>query len=262
VSEGAQKRLHVLSSLDSLGAGFQLASHDLDIRGAGNLLGDEQSGHIREIGFELYQQMLEEAIQTAKAGGAGAEPPPPQGFSPQIALDAAILLPEDYVADLSLRLGLYKRLGAVETKAELEGFAAELIDRFGPLPDPAANLITLTEIKLLLKRAGVAKLDAGPRGALVTFRDDRPPNPDAVLGFVAKAQGAAKLRPDGKLFIERTWDKAPVRLPGALQVAKLLARLAKAEAGEAEPARVERPTAPARAAPPPIGAFRSRAARR
>ena len=264
LSEGARKRLHVLSSLDSLGAGFQLASHDLDIRGAGNLLGDEQSGHIREIGFELYQQMLEEAIQTAKAGGTGAEPPPPQGFSPQIAIDAAILLPEDYVADLSLRLGLYKRLGAVETKAGLEAFAAELIDRFGPLPEPAANLITLTEIKLLLKRAGVAKLDAGPRGALVTFRDDRPPNPDAVLGFVARAQGAARLRPDGRLFVERGWERAASRLPGALQVARLLAKLASpaADADMAGPAPAGQPAAPARAASPPIGTYRARAARR
>ncbi len=265
LSEGAHKRLHVLSSLDSLGAGFQLASHDLDIRGAGNLLGDEQSGHIREIGFELYQQMLEEAIQTARAGGAEAgPPPPPQGFSPQIAVDAAILLPEDYVADLSLRLGLYKRLGAVASKAELESFAAELIDRFGPLPEPAANLITLTEIKLLLKRAGVAKLDAGPRGALVTFRDERPPNADNVLAFVARAQGAARLRPDGRLFIERAWDKPPARLPGALQVARLLVRLAQPEpwapeAGSPPPAPQAQAAPPAR---PVIGSFRARAGRR
>jgi transcription-repair coupling factor (superfamily II helicase) len=267
LGEGAQRRLHILSSLDSLGAGFQLASHDLDLRGAGNLLGDEQSGHIREVGFELYQQMLEEAIATARAGEAGAPPPPPAAFSPQIAVEAPILLPEDYVADLSLRLGLYKRLGAVETKAELEAFAAELIDRFGPLPEPAANLVVLTEIKLLLKRAGVAKLDAGPKGALVAFRDERPPNPEAVLDFVAQAKGGAKLRPDGRLFIERDWARAEVRLPGALQVARLLAKLARGEADAPAAAAGTARSGPGavpsqRLLQPAIGAFRSKAARR
>ena len=131
MTETADKRLQVLAALDSLGAGFQLASHDLDIRGAGNLLGDEQSGHIREVGFELYQSMLEEAILEAKAGGIEARP---ERFSPQITVDAPILIPDDYVPDLDLRMGLYRRMNELETAAEIDPFAAELIDRFGPLP--------------------------------------------------------------------------------------------------------------------------------
>jgi transcription-repair coupling factor (superfamily II helicase) len=131
MTETADKRLKVLSDLDTLGAGFQLASHDLDIRGAGNLLGDEQSGHIKEVGFELYQSMLEEAIMDAKAGGADA---PARTFSPQITVDAPILIPEDYVPDLDLRMGLYRRLNELEDKDSVEAFAAEMIDRFGRCP--------------------------------------------------------------------------------------------------------------------------------
>ncbi len=131
ITETAEKRLQVLSSLDSLGAGFQLASHDLDIRGAGNLLGDEQSGHIREVGFELYQEMLEEAIDAARAGAAGM-PVREEGFSPTITIDAAILIPEDYVPDLNLRMALYRRLNELDDRGAIDAFAAEMIDRFGP----------------------------------------------------------------------------------------------------------------------------------
>ena len=251
ITEAADKRLKVLSSLDSLGAGFQLASHDLDIRGAGNLLGDEQSGHIREIGFELYQQMLEEAIVTAKAGAAGVAPPP-EDFSPQIAIDATILIPDDYVSDLNLRMALYRRLNEVTGKAQLESFAAELIDRFGALPAEARNLLTIYEMKLYLKRAGVAKLDAGPKGALVTFFGDAPPNPDGVMRFVARMGDAAKLRPDSKLFVERAWDAAEARLAGALNVSKVLAKLARAD-HEPVPGPPE-----AKKAAPQVGVFKAK----
>jgi len=252
ITEAADKRLKVLSSLDSLGAGFQLASHDLDIRGAGNLLGDEQSGHIREIGFELYQEMLEEAINTAKAGASG-EPLPQEEFSPQITVDATILIPDSYVSDLNLRMALYRRLNEVQGKAALESFAAELIDRFGPLPEEAKNLLAVYEIKLFLKRAGVAKLDAGPKGALVAFWGDTPPNPDGVMRFVARLHGTARLRPDSKLFVERAWEASEARLPGALHLAKVLAKLAK---GEAEVAAVQVPEP--KKAQAQVGVFRAK----
>jgi transcription-repair coupling factor (superfamily II helicase) len=221
MTDAAEKRLKVLSDLDSLGAGFQLASHDLDIRGAGNLLGDEQSGHIREVGYELYQSMLEEAILEAKAGGALQRP---RDFSPQITVDAPILIPEDYVPDLDLRMGLYRRLNEVEDKAGIEAFAAELIDRFGPLPEPTENLIRLIEIKLNAKKACVSKIELGPRGALVSFHDDRPPNIDGLLAYVARLEGVAKLRPDSKLVITRAWNDPKSRLNGALQLSKGLAK--------------------------------------
>ncbi|MBV9561036.1 MAG: transcription-repair coupling factor, partial [Bradyrhizobium sp.] len=175
ITESAEKRLHVLSNLDSLGAGFQLASHDLDIRGAGNLLGDEQSGHIKEVGFELYQSMLEHAIAEARAGGL-TEERANREFSPQITLDVPILVPEDYVPDLDLRMALYRRINQLEDQGSIEAFAAELIDRFGPLPEATSNLIRLIAIKLNCRTAHVAKMDVGPKGALVAFRDDSFPD--------------------------------------------------------------------------------------
>ena len=227
ITETAQKRLQVLSSLDSLGAGFQLASHDLDIRGAGNLLGDEQSGHIREIGFELYQQMLEDAIVNARAEAAGMKPPE-EAFSPQINVDAAVLIPEDYVPDLNLRMALYRRINELDDKAAVEGFAAELIDRFGPLPDEVKNLVSVIETKLNCKAACIAKLDVGAKGAVVTFQGDTFPNPRGLVDYVHRLKGAAKLRPDQKFVLVRDWNGPEARLHGALQLSKGLAKVAKA----------------------------------
>ncbi len=223
LTETAEKRLKILSDLDSLGGGFQLASHDLDQRGAGNLLGDEQSGHIKEVGYELYQSMLEEAIMDAKAGGQRLRP---KDFSPQITVDAPILIPETYVPDLDLRMGLYRRLNDVEDQNALEGFAAELIDRFGALPGPTENLVRLIEIKLNAKKACVSKIDVGPKGALVSFFNDSPPNITGLLAWVAKLDGVARLRPDSKLVVTRSWGDPKARLHGALQLSKGLARAA------------------------------------
>ncbi|KRB82295.1 transcription-repair coupling factor [Sphingomonas sp. Root710] len=221
LTETAEKRLHILQNIDTLGAGFQIASHDLDIRGAGNLLGDEQSGHIKEVGFELYQSMLEEAILEAKAGGlADAKR---EAFSPQINVDAPILIPDDYVPDLDLRMGLYRRMNEAESKQEIEAFAAEMIDRFGPLPDATQNLLTVIETKLNCRKACVAKLDAGPRGALVTFHNDHFPDLPGLLAYVDRI--GAKLRPDSKLVITRPWPDAKARLNGALQLSRGLAKI-------------------------------------
>ncbi len=223
ITDTAEKRLKVLSDLDSLGAGFQLASHDLDIRGAGNLLGDEQSGHIREVGYELYQAMLEEAIMDAKAGGFASRP---RDFSPQISVDAAVLIPEEYVPDLDLRMGLYRRLNDLDDRREIDAFAAEMIDRFGPLPEATDNLIKVIEIKLNAKTACVAKMDVGPKGALVSFHDDKPPNVDGLLAYVERLGGIAKLRPDSKVALTRNWPDPAARLNGALQLSKGLAKAA------------------------------------
>ena len=220
----AEKRLKVLSDLDSLGAGFQLASHDLDIRGAGNMLGDEQTGHIKEVGFELYQAMLEEAIMDAKAGGMTSSRP--RDFSPQITVDAPILIPEDYVPDLDLRMGLYRRLNDLDEGQEIEAFAAEMIDRFGPLPDATENLIKVIEIKLNAKKACVSKIDVGPKGVLVSFHGDKPPNIDKLLAYVERLNGVARLRPDSKLVLQRAWGDPKARLHGALQLSKGLAKAA------------------------------------
>ena len=223
MTEGAEKRLKVLSDLDSLGAGFQLASHDLDIRGAGNLLGDEQSGHIREVGFELYQSMLEEAILEAKAGGIVAARA--ADLSPQITVDAPILIPEDYVPDLDLRMSLYRRINDLTDAGAIEAFAAEMIDRFGALPEPTENLLTLMGIKLNARAAQIAKIDVGAKGALVSFWNDNFPNVDGLLAYVERLGRIAKLRPDMKLSISREWDGPKARLNGALQLSKGLAKL-------------------------------------
>jgi transcription-repair coupling factor (superfamily II helicase) len=222
VTETADKRLQVLANLENLGAGFQLASHDLDIRGAGNLLGDEQSGHIKEVGFELYQSMLEDAILEAKAGGTlkAAE-----DFSPQITVDAPIMLPEEYVPDLDLRMGLYRRMNEFEKPEEIEPFAAELIDRFGKLPAETDNLLKVIEVKLNCRKACVVKLDVGPKGALVHFHNDEFPDLEGLIAYVQRLKGTAKLRPDSKLVITRNWPDAASRINGAVQLSRGLARI-------------------------------------
>jgi len=219
LSEVAEKRLKVLGDLDSLGAGFQLASHDLDIRGAGNLLGDEQSGHIREVGFELYQSMLEDAILAAKAGDMGLEAKP-ERVSPQITVDAPIMIPEDYVPDLAVRMALYRRLNDTADKAEIEALAAEMIDRFGDLPAATANLVRLIEIKHQAIEANIAKIDVGAQGTLVTFHQDDFPDPVGLLAYVDRLKGTAKLRPDMKLVISRAWGSPESRLNGLFQLTK------------------------------------------
>jgi transcription-repair coupling factor (superfamily II helicase) len=232
ITDTAAKRLQVLADLDSLGAGFQLASHDLDIRGAGNLLGDEQSGHIKEVGFELYQSMLEEAIVEVKAGGVERQ----EEFSPQISVDAPILIPEPYVPDLDLRMGLYRRLGDLEDKRAIEEFAAEMIDRFGPLPQETANLLKIVETKINCKKAMVAKLDTGSRGAVVTFASGGFPDLQGLLSYIDRLKGSAKLRPDSKLSVSRDWPTPEDRLAGALQLSLGLSRVAAAGERAMEPA--------------------------
>ena len=233
LSEVAEKRLKVLGDLDGLGAGFQLASHDLDIRGAGNLLGDEQSGHIREVVFELYQSMLEDAILAAKAGEMGLERDA-GGLSPQITVDAPIMIPEDYVPDLAVRMALYRRLNDAGEKAEIEALAAEMIDRFGPLPPPTENLVRLIEVKRQAIEANIAKIDVGARGTLVSFHKDQFPDPAGLIAYVERLQGTARLRPDMKLVIDRAWGDPRSRLNGLLQLTKGLSaivRRAKKAAG-------------------------------
>jgi len=227
LTEVAEKRLKVLGDLDSLGAGFQLASHDLDIRGAGNLLGDEQSGHIREVGFELYQSMLEDAILAAKAGELGLKADDREGLSPQITVDAPIMIPEDYVPDLAVRMALYRRLNDARDKAEIEAMAAEMIDRFGDLPEPTKNLIRLIEIKHQAIAAHIAKIDVGARGTLVTFHNDHFPDPMGLIAYVERLKDSAKLRPDMKLVINRVWGDPQSRLNGLFQLTKGLSGIVR-----------------------------------
>jgi len=226
ITLSAEKRLKVLQSLDSLGAGFQLASHDLDIRGGGNLLGEEQSGHIREIGVELYQQMLEDAVNELKtrAGAEGLDND--RGWSPQINTGAAVLIPEEYVPDLNVRLSLYRRLSDAEKAQDREALAAELIDRFGPLPPEAGQLLKVVAIKGLCREANVSKIDVGPKGAVVTFRNDDFKDGLALVQFVQKNQVAWRIRPDQKVVIKGEWDTPEQRLNAAERILSELVKLA------------------------------------
>lgn len=226
ITLSAEKRLKVLQSLDSLGAGFQLASHDLDIRGGGNLLGDEQSGHIREIGVELYQQMLEDAVAELRERAGAEGLAQDRGWSPQINTGAAVLIPEDYVPDLNVRLALYRRLSEAEKSQDREALAAELIDRFGPLPPEADQLLKVVAIKGLCREANVAKIDVGPKGAVVSFRNDEFKNPLGLVQFVAKNQIAWKVRPDHKVVVKGEWETPEQRLTAAEKVLTELAKIA------------------------------------
>ncbi len=229
ISKTAEKRLEVMQTLDSLGAGFSLASHDLDIRGAGNLLGAEQSGHIREVGIELYQQMLEEAVAEARGGElaeAGEE-----SWSPQINVGTAILIPEAYVGDLNVRMSLYRRIAKVDSRDEIDALAAEMVDRFGPLPPEVENLLEIVDVKRLCRLANVEKVEAGPKGALAAFRNNTFANPAGLVAYLGKQSGTAKLRLDHRLVLMRSWETPAERLRGVRRLAQELASLAAAAPG-------------------------------
>ncbi|HVU42929.1 MAG TPA: transcription-repair coupling factor [Xanthobacteraceae bacterium] len=224
ITPQAEQRLKVLQSLDTLGAGFQLASHDLDIRGAGNLLGEEQSGHIKEVGYELYQEMLEEAVMSLKSG---ITTPVAEKWSPQITIGTPVLIPEDYVKDLPVRLSLYRRLSEIEEDRDIEAFAAELVDRFGPLPEEVEYLLQIVAIKALCRRANVEKIEVGPKGAVLSFRDNIFSNPDGLISYIAKHPEGARVRPDMKVVFFDEWDTPKARLKGAAGILRALAGLAE-----------------------------------
>ena len=220
LSDQAHKRLEVLETLDTLGSGFQLASHDMDIRGAGNLLGEEQSGHIKEVGVELYQQMLEEAVAAARQGldWEKGETAAEEHWSPQINLGTSVLIPEHYVEDLNVRMSLYRRLSDLETKEDIESFAAEMIDRFGPIPDEVENLMQIVDIKQLCRKAGVSHVEAGPKGAVIGFYKNNPPNVNGLMAWMQSKLGSVKLRPDHKLVAVREWDTTGKRVKGVRSI--------------------------------------------
>ncbi|MFL5188202.1 MAG: transcription-repair coupling factor, partial [Microvirga sp.] len=223
----AERRLKVLQTLDTLGAGFQLASHDLDIRGAGNLLGEEQSGHIKEVGYELYQQMLEEAVAQLKAG---IEEPAEDQWSPTIAVGSPVMIPESYIADLQLRLGLYRRLSTFETDQEIDAFRAELVDRFGPVPSEVDQLLKIMAIKVLCRRANVEKVDGGPKGIIISFRDNSFANPTGLISYVTEQASFAKVRPDMKIVFIRDVETPDERIKASTTILRSLVRIAEKKA--------------------------------
>lgn len=222
LTDTAEKRLRVLGSLDTLGAGFTLASQDLDIRGAGNLLGEEQSGQMRDVGYELYQSMLQEAIAKIKAGEMEGLSDADDQWAPQINLGVPVLIPDTYIPDLDVRLGLYRRLSSLHTKVELEGFAAELIDRFGKLPKEVNTLLLVVRIKSMCKRAGISKMDGGPKGATIRFHNDKFASPKGLVEFIHEQNGLAKVR-DNKIVVRRDWRSDSDKIKGAFAISRDLA---------------------------------------
>ena len=225
VNKTALKRMEVMQKLDNLGAGFTLASYDLDIRGAGNLLGEEQSGHIKEVGIELYQKMLEEAVAEARNGDT-LQQDGQETWSPQINIGMPVLIPESYVRDLGIRMGLYKRLAEFTELNEIEAFGAEMADRFGNLPPEVENLLEIIAIKTLCRKANVEKIEAGPKGAVVSLRNNRFPNPAGLVKFIAQNNGTVKLRADQKIVYKRVWDVAKDRIKGIRKMMDKMAKIA------------------------------------
>jgi transcription-repair coupling factor (superfamily II helicase) len=176
------------------------------------------------VGIELYQEMLEEAVAGLKEGDA-AEAMADQ-WSPTINLGASVLIPEDYVTDLNVRMSLYRRLSSLETREEIDRFAAELIDRFGKLPDEVKHLFEIVFIKTLAKASGVAKIDAGPKGGTLSFRNNAFAQPLKLVQFIAAHSGTMKVRPDQKLVVTRDWPTPEERLAGIKALLGQLAKLA------------------------------------
>lgn len=226
LTNDATRRLEVMQQLDSLGAGFQLASHDMDIRGFGNVLGDEQSGHIREVGIELYQSMLEEAIAEQKQSSNAESEPAPDSWSPTINIGSSTLIPESYVTDLQLRLGLYRRAASFNDEESIESFAAELVDRFGPLPEEVEHFLEVLRIKLWCKRACIERIDAGPKGAVITFRGNAFAKPEALILLAQKQAHMFRLRADQKLVVVKDWETVESRMKGVEETTRNIAKLA------------------------------------
>jgi len=215
----AIRRLKVLQSLDTLGAGFTLASHDLDMRGGGNPLGEEQSGHIKDVGVELYQHMLEEAVAELRNDD---EVMTDQTWSPQVNAGVAILIPEGYISDLNLRLATYRRISEIKDDRSSEALAAELIDRFGKLPEEVSSLLKVMKIKRLCRMSHVEKVDSGPRGLVMTIRHKDIKDPSVILNAITQNKGW-KLRPDQTILVSGNFEKADIRLRATERAVKVLA---------------------------------------
>ncbi|MBE6453195.1 MAG: transcription-repair coupling factor [Alphaproteobacteria bacterium] len=209
----AERRLNILQALDTLGAGFSLASHDMDIRGSGNVLGEEQSGHIKEVGISLYHHMLEEEILRLRSGAiAEGEQSKSQDWAPQITTGIPIMIPETYVRDLGVRLGLYKRIGEIDNINAIADMKEELIDRFGAIPPEVGNLLKTVEIKIMCRKAGIDKIDAGSKGILISLKGNTFSKPEKLMEYIFSSFGAIKVRPDQKIFIEKDLSEYAVRV--------------------------------------------------
>lgn len=226
ISKTAQQRLEVMQTLDHLGAGFSIASHDLDNRGAGNLLGEEQSGHIKEVGIELYQQMLEQAVLKARETGI-AKDQWEETWSTKLNLGLNVMIPQDYIPDLDLRMSFYRQIANLDTADELETLADEMYDRFGKRPPELDNLFKVSSIKQRCKALGIVQLDAAPKGVIVQFYNNVFVNPAGLLGLIQQYQDKFKVRPDQSVVWMQDLPSEAIRLKAVDQLLRKLEMLAE-----------------------------------
>jgi transcription-repair coupling factor (superfamily II helicase) len=220
LSGDAAKRLEAIESLEELGAGFVLATHDLEIRGAGEFLGEAQSGELSEVGLNMYLDMLEHAVQAMRAGREPALERPLAAVS-EIELHVPALLPQDYVADVHLRLALYQRIAAADAVA-VQDMTAELVDRFGALPEPAANLLRLAQLRLTARALGLRRLELGAAGGSVQFDEHNQVDPARVIALVQRQPREFRLEGPLKLRVSRAMPKPEQRFEYAQQLLRQL----------------------------------------
>ncbi|AFX99542.1 transcription-repair coupling factor [Candidatus Endolissoclinum faulkneri L2] len=218
----AKRRLEVLQTFNNLGACLSLASHDIEIRGAGNLLGDQQSGQVKEVGIELYHEMLREAVEVARAGDH-IKTKNDTSWTPQITINMPVLIPPTYISNISMRMSLYRRIAMLINQEEIDGFIVELVDRFGPLPVEVDNLLKIMTIKLLCRVAGVEKIDAGSKGAIIAFRNNSFAYPDKLITFMQQQADFVQFRPDHRMIYRCTWNDSDKLLRGLIGLMKKLA---------------------------------------
>jgi transcription-repair coupling factor (superfamily II helicase) len=221
LARDAAKRLEAIESMEELGAGFVLATHDLEIRGAGELLGEQQSGQMTEIGLSLYLDMLEHAVAALKSGREPALDQP-LAAATEVELRLPAFLPEAYIADVHVRLSLYKRIAAAGTAADLDELLVEIHDRFGPLPPPAQNLLHIAKLKLAARALGVRRLDLGPQGGSVVFEERSGVDPATVVRMIQRGTRDYRLEGPLKLRISRQLPAESARFEFAAELLKLL----------------------------------------
>lgn len=224
LSKYAMSRLEIMQTLDNLGAGFTVASHDMDIRGFGNLVGDEQSGHIKDVGLELYQQMLHEAIQNLQNTNKEEKLNElDEEFSPQINLNLPVMIPEEYIDELSLRLSIYRHIASLKNNEEIDSYAIELEDRFGKIPTELRWLLETIKLKILAKAMNIEKIDVGEKAMTITYRENKCLNPEKLLSLIEKNQSYLKIRPDQKLLISKSFSDGTDRIKFIANILELLA---------------------------------------
>lgn len=217
LSDSAKKRLEVLQSLDYSGAGLAVATHDMDIRGYGNLVGEEQSGHVKEVGIELYQAMLSDAVDSISFNNTGED----NDWSPVLNVGIPVQLPNEYIGDVTLKLSVYKKLSSLNSESEIEDYALELIDRFGSMPIEVEGLIAVMKLKVSAKLKCISKIDCGDKAVIISFRNNQPYSHENLISFISKSSDA-KVRPDGRLFISRLWKSDKEKMIGLKKIIDIL----------------------------------------